>query len=86
MITETIMTYSNFKLVRTVGKLPDCRFFAVVDETKRTGFLWMKKETNPVEIFRNYGGFWQRLDDGKYMSDDVTLMAKAYAARNNVIC
>lgn len=68
MQIEEKMKLSNFELTKTKGKNAlDLEYFAEVDVTTETGFLWWKKnETTRREIRREFCGSWHFTSDGKF--------------------
>lgn len=62
------MKLSNFVLTKIKGSNAlDWEFFASVDVTENTGFLWWKKtKINRLAIRREYAGNWHFVETGKF--------------------
>ena len=78
------MKLSNFEHTKTKGKNAlDWEYFAEVDVTTETGFLWWKKsETTRREIRREYGGLWHFTSDGKFTPGvQAENLARSWKAR-----
>lgn len=78
------MKLSNFKLERTEGNGPlDLVYHASVDV--ESGFLFVKTKERR-RIIRKFAGFWYFVDNGEWVPDKITALARSWTARTGEEC